>query len=96
LIDEQVRKLVDQGYDRARKIIEERSDGLARVAEALLEREVLDGAEVRLLIAGGVLTTPIPPKTMPPSDGEKQQVIRPEGGKPPVTGLLGGERPQPA
>ena len=24
---------------------------------------------------------------MPPSDGEKQQVIRPEGGKPPVTGV---------
>jgi cell division protease FtsH len=96
LIDEQVRKLVDQGYDRARKIIEERSDGLARVAEALLEREVLDGAEVRLLIDGGVLTTPVRPKTMPPNDGEKQQVIRPEGGKPPVTGLLGGERPQPA
>ncbi len=96
LIDEQVRKLVDQGYDRARKIIEERSDGLARVAEALLEREVLDGAEVRLLIEGGVLTTPVRPKTMPPSDGEKQQVIRPEGGKLPGTGLLGGERPQPA
>jgi cell division protease FtsH len=96
LIDEQVRKLVDRGYDRARKIIEERSDGLARVAEALLEREVLDGAEVKLLIEGGVLTTPVRPKTMPPSDGEKQQVIRPEGGKPPVTGLLGGERPQPA
>src|ERR1700678_2764695 len=50
LIDEQVRKLVDQGYDRARKIIEERQDGLARIAEALLEREVLDGAEGRLLI----------------------------------------------
>ena len=28
--------------------------------------------------------------------GDKQQVNRPEGGKPPVTGLLGGERPQPA
>jgi cell division protease FtsH len=94
LIDEQVRKLVDQGYDRARKIIEERQDGLARIAEALLEREVLDGAEVRLLIEGGVLTTPVRPKTMPPGDGEKQQVIRPEGGKPTVPGLLGG--PQPA
>jgi len=96
LIDEQVRKLVDQGYDRARKLIEERSDALARIAEALLEREVLDGAEVRLLIDGQALTTPARPKTMPPSDGEKQQVIRPEGGKPPVTGLLGGAPPQPA
>jgi cell division protease FtsH len=96
LIDEQVRKMVDQGYDRARKIIEERSEALARIAEALLEREVLDGAEVKLLIAGQTLPASSRPKTMPPADGEKQQVIRPEGGKPPVTGLLGGERPQPA
>jgi len=94
-IDEQVRKLVDKGYERARKIIEEKSDGLARIAEALLEREVLDGAEVRLLIEGETLPASTRPKTMPPDGGEKQQVLRPEGGKP-VTGLLGGERPQPA
>jgi hypothetical protein len=54
----------------------------------------LDGAEVRLLIEGGTLSAYT--KTKPPDGGgEKQQVIRPEGGKP-VTGLLGGERPQPA
>jgi hypothetical protein len=47
-----------------------------------------------LLIEGGTLTTPVRPKTMPPDGGEKQQVIRPEGGKPPLPGLLGG--PQPA
>ncbi len=46
-IDEQVRKLVEEGYDRAREIIEEQSDALVRIAEALLEREVLDGAEVQ-------------------------------------------------
>jgi cell division protease FtsH len=86
--------MVDQGYDRARKVIEEHSDGMVRIAEALLEREVLDGAEVRLLIEGQALTTPARPKVMPPSGGETQQVIRPEGGKPPMTGLLGG--PQPA
>ena len=95
LIDEQVRKMVDQGYDRARKIIEEKSDALARIAEALLEREVLDGAEVKLLIDGETLPASSRPKTMPPNDGEKQQVIRPEGPKP-LPGLLGGERPQPA
>ena len=63
LIDEQVRKLVDEGYDRARKIIEARSDGLARIAEALLEREVLDGAEVKLLIDGETLPASSRPKT---------------------------------
>jgi cell division protease FtsH len=93
-IDKQVRKLVDAGYDRAQGIIVEKGDALARIAEALLEREVLDGAEVRLLIEGGTLAAYT--KTKPPEGGgDKQQVIRPEGGKP-VTGLLGGERPQPA
>jgi cell division protease FtsH len=93
-IDKQVRKLVDAGYERAQGIIVEKGDALARIAEALLEREVLDGAEVRLLIEGGTLSAYTKAKP-PEGGGEKQQVIRPEGGKP-VTGLLGGERPQPA
>jgi cell division protease FtsH len=93
-IDEQVKKLVEDGYQRARKIIEEKSDALIRIAETLLEREVLDGAEVRQLIDG---RDPLPPaavsSTKPPS---------PEGDRPPqkggtrVPGLLGGESPAPA
>ena len=35
------------------------------------------------------------PKPSSPEGGDKQQVIRPDGGKP-LPGLLGGERPQPA
>ena len=54
-IDDQVRKLVEDGYSRARHIIEERSDAMVRVADALLEREVLDGAEVLDLINGKAL-----------------------------------------
>ena len=95
-IDEQVRKLVEEGYARARKIIEEKNDALVRIAEALLEREVLDGAEVRMLIEGQQL--PAFTGAKPPSGGtpeKPQEVIRPEGGNR-VPGLLGGERPQPA
>jgi cell division protease FtsH len=95
-IDEQVRKLVENGYGTARKIIEERSEAMVRIALALLEREVLDGAEVKLLIDGGNLPAFTSTKTTGPTDGEKTQpVIRPEGGKG-LPGLLGGERPQPA
>jgi cell division protease FtsH len=96
-IDEQVRKLVETGYGTSRKIIEERSEAMVRIAEALLEREVLDGAEVRLLIDGGTLPAFTSTKTTGPTDGTEkpQQVIRPEGGKG-LPGLLGGERPQPA
>ncbi len=45
-IDEQVKKLVESGYNRARQVIEQHSEALERIALALLEREVLDGSEV--------------------------------------------------
>ena len=92
-IDEQVKKLVQTGYDRALKVIEEKSDALVRVAEALLEREVLDGAEVNQIIDG----VPLSPRSNKPRDAEDhtQQVIRPEGGRK-FPGLAEGERPAPA
>jgi cell division protease FtsH len=94
-IDDQVRKLVEEAYGRSRKIIEERSEAMVRVAEALLEREVLDGSEVIDLINGKELTKVQTPK--PPSSGAAQPVIAPQPNNPaPVPGLLGGESPQPA
>jgi cell division protease FtsH len=94
-IDEQVKKLVSDGYDRARKIIEEKSDALDRIAKALLEREVLDGDEVRQLIAGETLAAmPVPqPPSSTTGDGT-QQVIKPEAPRR-VPGMLEGG-PQPA
>ncbi|HEV8146518.1 MAG TPA: ATP-dependent zinc metalloprotease FtsH [Bryobacteraceae bacterium] len=89
-IDEQVKKLVQEGYDRARKIIEEKKDALERVALALLEREVLDGSEVAKLIAGDTLPAMPPPS----SGGGTQQVIKPDGGRRLPGGLESG--PQPA
>jgi len=93
-IDQQVRKLVEDGYDRAKKIISDRSDAMVRIAEALLEREVLDGAEVLALIDG---------KTLPKLAPSNQKPSSPEGGaiaptpKPnALPGLMGGESPQPA
>ncbi len=92
-IDIEVRKIVGAAYDRARAIIEERSEALIRVAEALLEREVLDGDEVRQLIDGKTLP-PMRPST-PVDRGPAQQVVRPEGGRR-LPGFVEGERPQPA
>jgi cell division protease FtsH len=91
-IDDQVKKLVQNGYDRALKVIEEKSEALVRVAEALLEREVLDGAEVKLIIEGLPLSPRIKPKD---AEDHTQQVLRPESGRR-VPGLAEGERPAPA
>jgi len=86
---------VQNGYERARKVIEERSDALERIALALLEREVLDGAEVRQLIDGQKLAAYQAPPPMPPPGGGEQQVIKPESPLR-LPGMLPESGPQPA
>ena len=94
-IDEQVRKLVETAYNRAKAIIDGRQDAMVRIAEALLEREVLDGAEVLDLINGKPLRKIAsgPKPTSPPDGGA---VIAPHPSGPTLPGLVGGESPQPA
>jgi len=65
-IDEQIRKLVDEGYQTAKRLIEENRDAVVRITDALLEREILDGNEVKVLLAGGTL-----PDRLPPGGGAK-------------------------
>ena len=52
LIDQEVKRIVSESYERAKKILSENRDVLDRVAEALLEREVLDAEDVKMLIEG--------------------------------------------
>jgi len=88
-IDEEVKKIVETGYATAERIMEERSDAVVRIAEALIEREVLDAAEVKVLIEGGTLPPMrVPARTPRPSgDDTKAQ---------PAPGGLGLPGPQPA
>jgi cell division protease FtsH len=94
-IDEQVKKLVQGGYDTAAAIIEERAEALAKIAETLLEREILDGDEVMQIIKGQTLAPFAPSGGGKDAEEHVQQVLRPEGGRR-VPGLSEGERPQPA
>src|SRR5262245_63667555 len=51
-IDQEVNKIVTAQYERAKAIIEENRDTMIRLAECLLERESLDGVEIRRIVAG--------------------------------------------
>ncbi|MDF2629004.1 MAG: ATP-dependent metalloprotease FtsH [Symbiobacteriaceae bacterium] len=51
VIDEVVRQLVTDAYDRALALVREKRPELERVANALLEKESLDGREVENLLA---------------------------------------------
>jgi cell division protease FtsH len=72
-IDEEVKKIVLEGYSTARQILHEHGDALMRISDALLEREVLDLEEIKLLVKGLPLpsrdesrtaTGPTPPPTL--------------------------------
>jgi cell division protease FtsH len=52
LIDQEVNRVARQAYQRAKEVLESNRDALIRVAEALLELEVLDGEEVAALVKG--------------------------------------------
>jgi cell division protease FtsH len=95
-IDGEVRSIVTNGYSKARNILETQKELLERIARALLEREVLDAVELKLLMAGQPLPEKLPPPPPEPrvSAKEPQLSLRPEPRT--IPGLTNGEKPAPA
>ncbi len=52
LIDEEVKKIVRDAYEKAKNIVKEHTTSLHNLAEALLERETLTGVEVEMVMNG--------------------------------------------
>ncbi|MFY9733500.1 MAG: ATP-dependent zinc metalloprotease FtsH [Candidatus Acidiferrales bacterium] len=96
-IDGEVRAIINNGYDKAKNILATYKDALERVAQALLDREVLDATELKLLMEGKPLPEkppPPPPAAPPVTAREPQLTLRPEPR--PLPGLAKGEKPAPA
>jgi cell division protease FtsH len=82
-IDKAVRRLVDEGYNSAYKILDEHHEVMHAMAAALLERETLDAAEIELLIQGKTLG-PVKSSLAAADgdgDGDTQKVLKPETGR---------------
>jgi cell division protease FtsH len=101
IIDEEVRRLVDEGYVTAKQILTENAEGFERLARGLLEYETLTGDEIRKVIAGEPLDRSDDAGLPPVLPGGGHSAI-PKAGKPrrpdpdpdPGTGT-GGLEPQP-
>ncbi len=83
-IDAEVRLFVDAAYKSAYSILDSNHDIMHRMSAALLERETLDAAEIKLIIEGKEL----PPMksalaAVDPGSGEGQKILKPEGGRKP-------------
>jgi len=94
-IDQEVRRIVEDGYRRARAILEEHRDKLDALAKALLEYETLTGEEIDQLMRGQPIVRP------EPQQEEAEQQTSAEGRRtsvPPTTRPAagpGGMEPQP-
>ena len=54
-IDNEIRDIVDEAYETARRILTEHMDELHKVAAVLMEREKISGDEFKTLMEGGQL-----------------------------------------
>jgi len=70
-IDQEVRRIVEEQYDTARRIIGDNRERLDRLAEALLERETLDSEEIEAALQGREL--PKRERVIIPTWSEKQK-----------------------
>jgi cell division protease FtsH len=93
LVDTEVKRVIDNAYERAKQTLQANLELLHRVAAALLERETLTRDDIEILSRGDQLpprSSGAPPTAPAPTT---QPVLEPKRSAPP---LLGGPEPSPA
>ena len=94
-IDAEVRRLIDEAYDKARTILTKKKKEWIAIAEGLLEYETLSGEEIKQLIAGNKPARDLGDDT-PPSRGSVVPKAGASGGRRKKGGEPeGGLEPQP-
>ena len=95
LIEDEVKRIVVEGFDKAKSVLTDRNDAWERLAQALLEYETLTGDEINQLLRGEQIVREdpndnpdVPPPASVPSSGA------PTGDKPDDN--TGGMEPSPA
>jgi cell division protease FtsH len=94
MVDDEVKRLVDEAYARATTIISENRELLDRIADALLERETIDREDLDRLVKN----LPLAKRTLPPADSPAPQASAPTkpGASPARAPLLGTPPAEPA
>jgi cell division protease FtsH len=82
-IDEEIRRLLSEAYERARSIVSEKRAELERIAQALLLYETLNGDEIARLVKGeapeALRPGPTEPPATPPSTAERKPAPKTAG-----------------
>jgi cell division protease FtsH len=89
-IDAEIKRIVTEQYERAQRTLTDNREILNRVAEALLEHEVLDADQLKALVEGRPIEVRRPAPTPPPP---REGKIEHEGGR--AGGILPPPMPAP-
>ena len=92
LVDTEVKRVIDQAYNRAKAVLTEHIDLLHKVAKALLERETLTRDDIEVLRRGEQLP-PRTPTTPPTAPAPLTSPVAEPRRMPPI---IGGPEPSPA
>ncbi|HUZ01977.1 MAG TPA: ATP-dependent zinc metalloprotease FtsH [Thermomicrobiaceae bacterium] len=97
VIDKEIRSLIDQGYEGAKRIITDNMDKLEAIAMLLIEHETIEGNELEALFDSPrprpqLVGPPLNGTTAVPSEAVPERVDRPQTAPTPVPKM----RPQPA
>lgn len=58
MIDQEVRRIIEEAYNKAKDILLAKNSDLHLLAKALLEHETLTGEQIKILLAGGEINKP--------------------------------------
>jgi cell division protease FtsH len=90
-IDEEVRRIIDTNYERARKHLEDNLEKLHSMAKALMKYETIDEQQIKDIMAG---REPRPPEDWDDSTGSSSQDDSPAPKAEEVGGKIGGPAPE--
>jgi cell division protease FtsH len=91
-IDEEIRSIIDRNYERATQLLQNNSDKLHLMAEALIKYETIDSDQIDDIMSG---KKPRPPKDWEepeagPGDGSSKQSTKDPAAPDDVSGTIGG------
>jgi cell division protease FtsH len=98
-IDDEVKRIIDDAFKRAKDIIDGNREKLEIIANALLEYETLEGSQVEEIVRTGKFTAPPPTPPVSPPTGAQAATPLPEVMKPSTPKIdpgLGSAAPAPA
>jgi len=93
MVDDEVKRLLDEAYAKAAVLLNEHKDLLERIAQALLERETIDRDDLDLLVRNEAL----PPREVPPAPPAPAAAsVAPKAAAPAAIPTLGAPPAEPA